>query len=141
MELVKIPQSELKDTMKELIDEDIFFNPDGLQLAKIELIEVLDRQNATTKEKYEQIRVNVRTAENKSFNKVWSTDFTRKFFNQIGFKSKDMDGAVVVIKPTGRFKAIGYFAFLMRDDDGKPCAVQYQDESLDFAARLEKLGI
>lgn len=142
MKLVNIPQTQLKDVMKELVDEELFFNPEGIQLAKIELIEVLDKTNMTTKEKYEQIRVNVRTSENKSFNKVWSTDFTRKFFTQIGHKSSEMDGAVVAIKPTGRYKSIGYFAFLMEDEDtGDYHIVQYQDESLDFKSRLEKLGI
>ena len=141
MKLIKVEQSKLKDTMKTLTDSEVFFNPNEIQLAKIELIEVLDKVNSQTKEKYEQVRVNVRTAENKSYNKVWSTDFTRKFFKQIGFKSKEMLGAVVAIKPTGKYKSIGYFAFVMEDEDSGLTVKQYVDEALDFQSRLDKLDI
>lgn len=144
MTITKIQRSEMKDILKEMIADDYFNSPDDVKIGSIENIEV---KTCKTKEgqEFEQIIFHVRSDDGKQYNKRMSVDFTRKYFNQLGVKARDLIGQAVVFKVKNKYKECGMFAFLsVEQEDGEdPCYVvnYFRDEEDDFMARLEKLGL
>lgn len=144
MTITKLNQQQMKDALKAMISDDYFNNPDDIKIGAIENIEVKTCKTRDGQE-FEQIIFHVRSDDGKQYHKRMSVDFTRKYFNQIGVKAKDIIGQTVVFKVKNKFKECGMFAFLSyeKEDDDHACYVvnYFRDEGDDFMAKLEKLGL
>ena len=136
-----------KPILKELIDDEMIYNPDGVKCGRVVDILVLDKKNRDG-QAYEQIQLVIEGDDNRRYTKNWSVDFTRKYFNQLGVKSADVIHAMCVFKVSqARFKNIGMFMFVKEIEDagidGRSCYATwaYEDEATDFTERLKKLGL
>ena len=147
--LVFLPKKEMKATLEEMKKNDIFFNPDGIEIGEIAEINVLDRKTREGNA-FQQVELVVRAEDGKTYKKRYSVDFYRKFGNQIGYKAIETMGATVVFKPQPKYKNIGWFAYVIRieankDEDGNVVydydVYQYIDDENDSKEKLEKLGI
>lgn len=135
----------LETIYDKLVDDDVFYNPDGIQIGFISSIEVLERKTREGQE-YAQIQFNVKANDGKNYSKRYSTDFTRKYLMQVNAKAADTVGCVVVFKPTGQYKNIGWWAFVIgeaNDDGDMIYDIQpYQDDTIsNVAEKLKKLGL
>ena len=146
MELVKfVNNSGLSDIYAQLASEDVFYNPDGIKIGFINGIEVLERKTREGQE-YAQIQFNVKASDGKNFTKRYSTDFARKYLAQLEIKAAESVGCVVVFKPTGQYKNIGWWAFVIGEDNDDGDMVydiqSYQDDTIsNVAEKLKKLGL
>lgn len=137
-------KAELESIMEALKEKETFYNPDGIIIGYVDSIEILDRKTKDNQE-YTQIQFNIKATDGKNYNKRYSTDFARKYLVQLGIKAAETVGMAVALKPTGKFKNIGWWAFITGEeiDDGLDYDIQpYQDDSTaDIAERLKKLGL
>lgn len=139
-------EKELKNILSSLVEDGTLRNPNGCEIANLENIEVIDCKTKDGKD-FNMIALDFITSDNKHYKKKISVDFARKVFTQFGVKSDDLYGSVWVIKPTGVYKNVGFFALvsviLAEDEftvDGYEL-IQYVDESMDFRAKLKSLGL
>lgn len=145
-QLVKSNAKDMLDkTFGNLLENEVFYNPDGICAGYIENLEVLDRKNRDGQE-YTQLQFNVKTADGKRYSKRYSTDFAHKYLVQLGVKAAETQGCMVVFKPTGKYKNIGWWAFVAStEEEGEDPVYEicpYQDDSTaDIAERLKKLGL
>lgn len=137
-------KQKLEDIMQALREGEVFYNSDGIEIGSVESIELLDRKSSTGQD-YVQVQFNVKSADGKNYNKRYSTDFTRDYMGQLGIKTAESVGKVVVFKPTGKFKSIGWWAFveLVEEENNKyPDIVPYRDDNIqNIKDRLEKLKL
>lgn len=131
---------ELDKILDTLIKSGDIYNPDGVQIGRVTDIEVLTRKNSDGQE-YQKIQIDVSSVKGNSFVKQYSVDFYRKFITQLGVKSKDLRNVAVIFKPTGKYKNIGFIAFVYYDKKGSPRFYSYIDESQDYSKILEGLGL
>lgn len=141
MELIKkISVKEQDELLKALSENGELRNPEGVKIALLENIEVLDRKNRDGQE-FNQIQLDFIASDGKRFKKTFSVDFARKLFTQLETNSEGLYDTIWVIKPTGLYKNVGFFAVCALNDDGTPVIVSYVDDALDFKAKLKKLGL
>ena len=147
--LAFLPKKEMKPTLEEMKKEEVFFNPDGIEIGEITEINVLERKTREGNS-FQQVELVVRAEDGKTYKKRYSVDFYRKFGNQIGYKAIETIGATVVFKPQPKYKNIGWFAYVTQievnqDEDGNVVydygVYQYIDDENDSKEKLEKLGI
>lgn len=147
--LAFLTKKEMKPTLEEMKKDEVFFNPDGIEIGEITEINVLDRKTREGNA-FQQVELVVRAEDGKTYKKRYSVDFYRKFGNQIGYKAIETIGASVVFKPQPKYKNIGWFAYVVQievnqDEDGNVVydynVYQYIDDENDSKEKLEKLGI
>lgn len=149
IDLAFLRNKEMKPTLDEMKKNDVFFNPEGIEIGEISEINVLDRKTREGNA-FQQVELVVRAQDGKMYKKRYSVDFYRKFGNQIGYKAIETIGASVVFKPQPKYKNIGWFAYILQtpinqDENGKIIygydIYQYIDDENDSKEKLEKLGI
>ena len=149
IDLAFLSKKEMKPTLEKMKKDNIFFNPDGIEIGEIVEINILDRKTREGNA-FQQVELIVRAEDGKIYKKRYSVDFYRKFGNQIGYKALETIGASVVFKPQPKYKNIGWFAYIAetihdRDEDGNAIydydIYQYIDDENDSKEKLEKLGI
>lgn len=149
VDLAFLSKKEMKSTLEKMKKDDVFFNPDGIEIGEIAEINVLDRKTREGNA-FQQVELVVRAEDGKTYKKRYSVDFYRKFGNQIGYKAIETIGATVVFKPQPKYKNIGWFAYVTQiphtqDENGNVSyeydIYQYIDDENDSKEKLEKLGI
>lgn len=141
MNLVKTSKKDdLENVLEELIENDVFYNPNGIGIGYVDSIQLLDRTTKDNQE-YTQIQFNIKSADGKVYSKRYSTDFARKYLMQLGIKAAETVGLAVVFKPTGKFKNIGWWAFVTENEGAYDFQPYLEDGITDIAERLKKLGL
>lgn len=127
-----------------LIDEDEFYNPDGMTIGYIESLEVPTKKTKEGKE-FNQLVFNIITVDGKRYKKIYSTDFARKYLSQLGKKASETHKAIVVFKPNAMYKTAAWFAFVGEyevEEQPYYTILAYENNSLgDVINKLNELGL
>lgn len=143
--IINKPGMKFEAIYDKLVNDDVFYNPDGIQIGFISGIEVLERKTREGQE-YAQVQFNVKSSDGKNYSKRYSTDFARKYLMQLNVKAAETAGALVVFKPTGQYKNIGWWAFVIGEADDEGDMIYdiqpYKDDTIsNVAEKLKKLGL
>lgn len=144
MKLEYIYDSELKATLKGLIDNEILLVSDDVIIGNISEITSSEHSSKIDKTKYNMINLKIKGCDGKYYNKRYSVDFFRKLIKQLNIKVEYIEnliGATVLFKVKDKFKNITtpyFLAFDTANNNYHLCS--YVDEDNDDAInKLKKL--
>lgn len=127
-----------------LLDEELI-TPD-YNIGMVSHLEVVERTNKETKQKYNKIKVFVKSG-NRSYTKEWGVDFARNYImNQLKADADSIKGTPCAFTVDPRYKNIKHIVFFnitpAGDGDDTPVVewIPYEEPAPDFTSQLKALG-